>query len=117
MYTAIASLLLGLQVKPGLAMTGEITLRGLVLPVGGIKEKTLAAARAGIRTVLLPDQNRRDLEEIDPQVAKKLKVVFVENVDQVLDLALGKDQIRKAIKINQRDLKEQAASGTADSTV
>ena len=117
MYTAIASLLLGLQVKPGLAMTGEITLRGLVLPVGGIKEKTLAAARAGIRTVLLPDQNRRDLEEIDPQVAKKLKIVFVENVDQVLDLALGKDQIRKAVKINQRHLKEQAASDATDSAI
>ena len=83
-------------------MTGEISLRGLVLPVGGIKEKTLAAARAGIRTVLLPDQNRRDLEEIDSKVRKKLKIELVKNVDQVLDLAFGKARIRQAVRVNAK---------------
>ncbi len=102
MYTAIASLWLDIPLKPKLAMTGEITLRGLVLPIGGVKEKTLAASRVGIRTVLLPDQNRRDLEEIDPRVRKKLKIEFVENIDQVLNLALGKDRLRQATRANKR---------------
>ena len=115
MYTVIASLLLGIPVKSKLAMTGEITLRGLVLPVGGIKEKTLAATRVGIRTVLLPEQNRRDLEEIDPRVRKKLKIEFVENVDQVLDFALGRDRIRQVIRANKRDYAKetQLSSETA----
>ncbi|MBI1337106.1 MAG: endopeptidase La [Phycisphaera sp.] len=89
MYTAIASLLLGKPVKKHLAMTGEVTLRGLVLPIGGVKEKTLAAQRAGIQTVLLPKKNESDLEEIDPVVRKKLKFVLVETVDEVLHQALG----------------------------
>jgi len=101
-YTAITSLLLDIPIHPRLAMTGEITLRGLVLPIGGVKEKTLAAARAGIKTVLLPHQNKGDLEEIDPQVSKKLKFVLVENVDQVLDHALGKRQIAKAKAANRK---------------
>ncbi len=89
MYTAIASLLLGRPVRQRLAMTGEITLRGRVLPIGGVKEKTLAAARAGIKTVLLPEQNRRDMEEVDAKVKDKLTFRFVESVDQVLQHALG----------------------------
>ena len=80
-------------------MTGEITLRGLVLPVGGIKEKTLAAARAGVKTVVLPAQNKGDLEEIDAQVKKKLKFVLVENVDQALEAVLGKQPIQKRIQL------------------
>lgn len=101
-YTAIASLMLGLPVQSKLAMTGEITLRGLVLPVGGIKEKTLAASRAGIQMVLLPHQNQRDLEEIDPQVKKKLKIQWVQNVDQVLEAAMGKRAIQRIIRANAR---------------
>ncbi len=89
MFTAITSLMLGRAVKPGVAMTGEITLRGLVLPIGGVKEKTLAAARAGVKTVILPAKNRRDMEEVDAEVKKKLKFVFVDNVDQLLRHALG----------------------------
>ncbi|QDU71720.1 endopeptidase La [Mucisphaera calidilacus] len=89
MFTAIASLLLDKPVRGRLAMTGEITLRGKVLPVGGIKEKTLAAERAGVRTVLLPKLNERDLEEIDPRVRKRLKFRFVDTIDQILDHALG----------------------------
>jgi len=90
MYTAITSLLLDIPVKQGLAMTGEITLRGKVLPIGGVKEKTLAASRAGVKTILLPEKNRSDMEEVHEQVKKKCKFHFVDNVDQVLKLALGK---------------------------
>ncbi len=97
-FTAIASLMLDIPSRPKLAMTGEITLRGLVLPVGGIKEKTLAASRAGIRTVLLPQLNKGSLEEIDPQVKKKMKFILVDTVEQVLEHALGKQQLAKAKK-------------------
>ncbi len=89
MFTAITSLLLDKPVRQRLAMTGEITLRGKVLPIGGVKEKTLAAARAGIKTIILPEQNKPDLEEVDAQVKKKCQFHFVETVDQVLQLALG----------------------------
>jgi len=88
MYTAITSLMTGKPVKKGLAMTGEITLRGKVLPIGGVKEKTLAADRLGIHTVLLPEQNRRDLDEIDPSVRKRLTIKFVSDVDQLLKYAI-----------------------------
>ncbi|QQE14001.1 endopeptidase La [Planctomycetota bacterium] len=98
MFTAITSLLLNLTVKSALAMTGEITLRGKVLPIGGVKEKTLAAARAGIKTVILPEDNRRDLEDIDPQVRKKLTFHFASDVDQVLEYTLGKQRIKTALK-------------------
>jgi ATP-dependent Lon protease len=95
MYTAIASLLLQRTVKNRLAMTGEITLRGKVLPVGGIKEKVLAASRTGVKTILLPEKNRYDLEEIDEKVKKGMRFELVENVDQVLDLALTKQRTKK----------------------
>jgi len=71
------------------AMTGEITLRGLVLPIGGLKEKTLAALRAGIVQVIVPKRNEKDLPDIPDEVKKNLKFTFVENVDQVLAAALG----------------------------
>ena len=70
-------------------MTGEITLRGLVLPIGGLKEKTLAAKRAGIKEVIVPKRNEKDLPDIPEEVRKTLKFHFVENVDQVLEVALG----------------------------
>jgi ATP-dependent Lon protease len=88
MATAIASALTGRPVNCSVGMTGEITLRGRVLPVGGIKEKVLAAHRAGIKTVILPLENKKDLEEIPANVKRKLKFVFVENMDQVLQEAL-----------------------------
>lgn len=88
MYTAITSLMTGKPVQKGLAMTGEITLRGKVLPIGGVKEKTLAADRLGIDMVVLPEANRRDLDEIDSTVRKRLAIKFVEDVDQLLKLAL-----------------------------
>jgi ATP-dependent Lon protease len=88
MVTSLASLLTGRSAPPDLAMTGEITLRGKVLPVGGIKEKLLAAKRAGIRRVLLPERNRRDVLEIPPDLLKGLELDYVGTVDEVLDRAL-----------------------------
>ena len=86
--TAMVSALTGMPVKVELAMTGEVTLRGRVLPIGGLKEKTMAAYRNGIRTVLIPADNEKDLEEIDPTVKAGLRFVPVEQVDQVLAEAL-----------------------------
>lgn len=88
MYTAIVSLLTGKPVQKGLAMTGEITLRGKVLPIGGVKEKTLAASRLKLKTVLLPAQNERDLDEIDPKVREKLTIKFIADTDQLLAAAI-----------------------------
>jgi ATP-dependent Lon protease len=90
MFTAITSLLTGRPVRSDVAMTGEITLRGLVLPVGGIKEKVLAANRAGITTVILPKRNEKDLEEVPEEVKKSMKFHFVQRMDEVIDLALQK---------------------------
>ncbi|HEY4368241.1 MAG TPA: endopeptidase La [Steroidobacteraceae bacterium] len=89
MFTSLVSLLTGTTVGSDLAMTGEISLRGLVLPVGGIKEKVIAAHRAGIRKVLLPARNRRDLEDVPQSVRNDLKVVFCERVDDTIREALG----------------------------
>jgi ATP-dependent Lon protease len=89
MFTSLVSLLTGTTVGSDLAMTGEISLRGLVLPVGGIKEKVIAAHRAGIRKVLLPSRNRRDLEDVPQSVRDDLKVIFCERVDDSIREALG----------------------------
>ncbi|MFC1890197.1 endopeptidase La, partial [Thermodesulfobacteriota bacterium] len=87
-FTALASLLTGVPVRNDVAMTGEITLRGLILPVGGIKEKVLAARRAGIYTIILPDRNRKDLEDIPENVKKDVEFLFVKEMDEVLRIAL-----------------------------
>ena len=89
MFTALASLMLNKPVRHDVAMTGEITLRGLVLPIGGLKEKTLAAMRAGIRHVIVPKRNQKDLPDIPDEVKNTLTFHFAENVDQVLHAALG----------------------------
>ena len=89
LMTALASSFTGRKVKPYLAMTGEITLRGQVLPVGGIKEKVLAAKRAGLREIIMCVQNEKDVEEINPNFIKGLKVNYVKTMQQVLDLALS----------------------------
>jgi ATP-dependent Lon protease len=86
--TSLASLLTGRLVRHDVAMTGEITLRGKVLPVGGIKEKVLGARRAGIKTVILPKRNEKDLEEVPEAVRKEMNFIFVETVDEVLRHAL-----------------------------
>jgi ATP-dependent Lon protease len=89
MATALASLLTGRNVRDDVGMTGEITLRGQVLPVGGIKEKVLAAHRAGLKTVIMPKQNEKDLEDIPDEAHKNLKFVLVERVDDVFEAALA----------------------------
>ncbi len=88
MLTAMASAFSGKKVKPYLAMTGEITLRGQVLPVGGIQEKVLAAKRAGLREIILCNQNEKDVAEIDPEYIKGLTFHYVKNMSQVLELAI-----------------------------
>jgi ATP-dependent Lon protease len=88
MAVALASLLTRRRVRPATAMTGEITLRGKLLPVGGIKEKVLAAARSGVRTILLPEQNRKDLTDIPTEIRKKVKFVFVKTVADAMKAAL-----------------------------
>ncbi len=88
MYTSMASLLVGRAVRGDIAMTGEITLRGNVLPIGGVKEKLLAAKRAGIKTVILPDRNRKDLVDLQKEVTRGLKFEFVSSVEKVLRIAL-----------------------------
>ncbi len=90
MATALVSLVSGCSVKKGVGMTGEITLRGQVLPVGGIKEKMLAAHRAGLKAVILPRRNKPDLEDVPEEVKKDLKFIFAESVDDVLASALEK---------------------------
>jgi len=87
-FTAIVSLLTGRHVKNHVAMTGEITLRGMVLPVGGIKEKVLGAARAGIKTVILPERNARDIGEVPAEVRDKMKFLLVKRMEEILPLAL-----------------------------
>jgi ATP-dependent Lon protease len=86
--TALVSLLTGRCVSENVGMTGEITLRGQVLPVGGIKEKVLAAHRAGLATVILPKRNEKDLEDVPEEVRQELDFVLVDRVDQVFEAAL-----------------------------
>jgi len=94
MLTALASLLTCRPIKPHLAMTGEVTLRGSVLPVGGIKEKVLAARRSGIKEVILPKKNKNDLEEIPKKLKKDIDFHLVGQMDEVLKLALEKPVAR-----------------------
>jgi ATP-dependent Lon protease len=106
MITAITSLLTGLKVDPTIAMTGEITLRGAVLPVGGVKEKVLAAHRAGIKTVLLPEKCRKDLIEVPQEIREELAFKFVSRMEDVLNLTLGE----KALKKMRKELKTRRAA-------
>ena len=97
MATALASLLTGRPVKEGVAMTGEITLRGKVLPIGGLKEKVLAAHRAGIRTVILPKRNEADLDDIPAELRAEMRFVPVERVDEVLAEALSQRPVEPPV--------------------
>jgi ATP-dependent Lon protease len=101
--TAMVSALTGVPVKRNVAMTGEITLRGRVLPIGGLKEKVLAAHRAGIDTIIVPVDNRKDIDDIPENVRKKLKFVYASNMDIVLSTAL----VRQKIKASARDTEEE----------
>jgi len=100
MLTSLVSLYTQRKVKRSIAMTGEITLRGKVLPVGGIKEKILAAKRAHIKEILLCEENRRDIEEIKPQYIKGLKFHYVKDMSQVIDIALTKQKVKNAKSIS-----------------
>lgn len=96
MLAAMTSIFTQRKVNSSLAMTGEITLRGLVLPVGGIKEKVLAAKRAGIKTVLLPKKNEKDIFEIEKDILGDLNVIYVERMEQVIETVLEKEAVRDA---------------------
>jgi ATP-dependent Lon protease len=109
MATAIISVLTGIAVRKDVAMTGEITLRGRVLPIGGLKEKLLAALRGGIKTVLIPEDNVKDLAEIPEEVKKKLELVPVSRMEDVVKTALVR--VPEAI---QWDEQAEAAAVQAD---
>ena len=90
MVTSMVSLLTGVAVKRDIAMTGEVSLRGRVMPIGGLKEKLLAALRGGIQTALIPDENVKDLEDIPDNVKEGLSIIAVRSIDEVLAAALVK---------------------------
>ena len=106
MATAIASALTGKPVSKNVAMTGEVTLRGRVLPIGGLKEKTLAAKRMGIKKVIVPERNRKDLEDIPKYIKKDMEFVFAETMDDVLKVALKKIEKKKPKKTNNSNRSE-----------
>ncbi len=112
MATAMISALTGRAVKASVAMTGEITLRGRVLPIGGLKEKSIAAYRAGIKTVLYPTENTKDLEKIPDTVKQNVKFIPVTNMDEVLSYALNKKTV-KNFSLNMSEIKDvhTASSG------
>ena len=112
MVTSIISAITEIPVSKEVAMTGEITLRGIVLPIGGLKEKLLAAHRSGIKKVLIPDENKKDLVDIPQNIKKDLDIVPVKNVDEVLKLALTK-KFKKIdwVEVEQISAKEKSKSG------
>jgi ATP-dependent Lon protease len=89
MTLALVSLFTDKPIRSDVAMTGEISLRGLVLPIGGLKEKSLAALRAGIRTVMVPKRNEKDLEDIPAEAKAKLQFVFLERIEDAIRIAIG----------------------------
>ena len=105
--TSLASLFSQRRVKPYLAMTGEITLRGKVMPVGGIKEKILAAKRAGIKEIIMCERNSKDVEQINPDYIKNMKFHYVKTMEEVIELALMKNRVRNSIDMNQFMVKEE----------
>lgn len=109
MLTSLASVFTQRKVKAKLAMTGEITLRGKVLPVGGIKEKILAAKRAGIKEIILCEKNKKDIDEIDENYLSSLKINYVDNVDQVIDLALLKEKVNNPMVLEIKEPSTLAA--------
>ena len=92
MATAMLSAITEKKVRADVAMTGEITLRGRVLPIGGLKEKLLAAKSAGVKTVLVPEKNMRDVEDITQEITKGLEIIPVSHMDEVLGIALVKEE-------------------------
>ena len=111
MATALVSALTKNPVKRTVAMTGEITLRGKVLPIGGVKEKLLAAHRAGVSTIILPRKNEKDLSEIPAEIRKDLQVELVDTMDEVLRIALDKPVVvqkrQETVRLKQRKLSKK----------
>jgi ATP-dependent Lon protease len=114
MATAMVSALTGHPVRRDLAMTGEISLRGRVLPIGGLKEKSLAALRGEIKQVLLPIENEKDLQDIPEQVRSALEFTPVRHLDQVLELALRPADGQPLFRSIPKDAPETDESGTAE---
>ena len=109
MVTSIISAITEIPVNKNVAMTGEITLRGLVLPIGGLKEKLLAAHRAGIKKVLIPVENKKDLIEVPKTILDSIEVITVKNVDEVLKVALVKPLKRvEWVEVDQIAKKEKS---------
>jgi ATP-dependent Lon protease len=108
MFISLASIYTQRKVKAKLAMTGEITLRGKVLPVGGIKEKILAAKRSGIKDIVLSAKNRRDIEEIEKHYLKGLVFFYVDTVDDVLKVALLKERVKQPMLFSLAEAKLQS---------
>ncbi len=113
--TALVSAFTEFPVERDIAMTGEITLRGRVLPIGGLKEKALAALREGISTVIIPEQNTKDLEDIPAKIRKKIEFVPVKQMDQVLELAMGPDVFRNRGKASRKKTTKKKASASRKS--
>jgi ATP-dependent Lon protease len=109
MATSLVSLITGRKVKPQVGMTGEITLRGQVLPIGGVKEKVLAAHRSGLGTVILPKQNEKDLDDVPDEIRKSMKFIFADSVEAVINSALEKPKSRKQpLKKTSKPIKKKA---------
>ncbi|MDP6702251.1 MAG: S16 family serine protease, partial [Candidatus Latescibacteria bacterium] len=113
LISALVSLFTGRPVKNGVAMTGEITLRGRVLPVGGIRDKVLAAQRAGIRTVVLPKRNQADLDDVPGAIRRRLRFVLVEHIDEVLAAVLDAKRRPAKKQASQQAVKKSAPKAPA----
>ena len=112
MVTSIISAITEIPVDKNVAMTGEITLRGLVLPIGGLKEKLLAAHRAGIKKVLIPIENKKDLIEVPDSIKKNIEIICVKNIEEVLKVALTKSLKRVDwVEVDQITEKNKQKSG------
>jgi ATP-dependent Lon protease len=121
MTTALVSVLTGIPVRANVAMTGEITLRGEVLPIGGLKEKLLAAHRGGIKLVLIPEENVKDLAEIPDNVKNNIEIVPVRWIDKVLELALERvpqsladEEVKPAVPVDEPAAATTAAAGSTE---
>src|SRR5690606_38502346 len=111
MFTALASLMTNRPVRKEVAMTGEITLRGLVLPIGGLKEKTLAAKRAGITDVIIPRRNGKGLVDVPEEVRESLRFHRVDHVDEVLDIALQQKRVATTAETVRKATKQAKRAG------
>lgn len=116
MATSLVSLITGRKVNPQVGMTGEITLRGQVLPIGGVKEKVLAAHRSGLGTVILPKQNEKDLDDVPDEIRKSMKFVFAETVEDVINSALERPKSKKKTTKKETKPSKKKATKNAKST-